>query len=176
MYGRLIFLSTLLLISLSVSSTYGAAQSSELSCAITKGIYTSKAESGLKLTFHKIDKYPGWPSNVAIKVNSSKTGNKQWFLFEKNVSSMISLVFAGKVTQSGWSPPSHDSSKQFQKVGTQAGTYYAFNSSLNYIYSLPDAKSKAPYLILMPYLPDIFWTPIHPEHVTEAFFVLSKCK
>jgi hypothetical protein len=60
---------TLLLITLFVSSTYGATRSSKPSCIITKGIYTSKAESGLKLTFHKIEKQRGWQSNIAIKVS-----------------------------------------------------------------------------------------------------------
>jgi hypothetical protein len=164
---------TCLLVPLFVSLAYGAANHSKFSCAITQGIYTSKAESGLKLTFHKINKYRGWPSNVALEVSSLKSGNRYWFLFDTGSSVFISLISTTNITERGWSPPSHDDGKR--PLGE--GFYYAFNQSLDYIYSLPEAKSMAPHFIFIPQLPSMLWNKASPrERIPQAFLILSRCK
>jgi hypothetical protein len=172
-YRRLFLSLTCLLIPLFVNRAYGAKDHSNLTCAITKGIYTSKADSALRVTFSKIKNHPGWVSNVALEVTSLKSDSHYWFLFDRGSSDLISVISTTNIMRPGWSPPSPDDGNR--PLGS--GFYYAFGTHLNYIYATPEAGSIAPHFIFIPALPGMLWNKASPrERIPQALFVLSRCK
>jgi hypothetical protein len=143
-------------------------------CELEQARYVLRGEPSVTAHFQDIPQYPGWLTNVVLKVDFAKEGDGFWWLFDQGSARFLNMISTTDVNKPGWVPPS-DTNRERGPLGETHVWFATRDYRLSY--RLPQQRQTAPQHIFIPDLEELMWYDAEPRRgVPTAFFDLVSCK
>lgn len=154
-------------------SIFGGAHAAVSDCKLLHARYVFSSNHNWTLQFKLVKSYPGWPTNVVLKISGKNKGD-YWFLFDQGSSRYINLISTADVEIPGWKPPTDDSSTR--PLGEMH--YFAWTGSNDqFLVEVPKQDDNAPQAILLPDLPEKLAYVANPRvEIAQGIFHLKRCE
>lgn len=144
-------------------------------CPVERARYALRGDPALTARFVAVASGPAWPSQLALRLQSARSGRSDWFLPADGGSDARQLLASTTdPTVPGWRPPDPDGGPRplgdAEYIGTDAG--------YSLLDRVPRRGGEAPAHFLLPELRELLWYRAAPERreaSARQFFDLVDC-
>lgn len=153
-----------------------AAALATTACPVERAQYQLRDDPAVSAGFVAVASGPAWPSQLALRLHSARSGRAYWFLpWNGGSDGRQHLASTTDVNAAGWQPPSPDGGTRplgdIEYLGTDA--------DYRLLDQVPVAGGAAPAHLLLPDLREALWyraAPTQREHIARQFFDLLGCR
>jgi len=146
------------------------------SCAPEQARYVLREDPAITARFLIVDTTPDWPSGLALRLHSTRTGRDYDFLpWHGGSDGRLKLASTTDVTAPQWHTPDPDGGPR--PIGDVE--YIGANADYRLLSDGPRRAEPAPAHFLLPDLREALWyraAPDRRESTARQFFDLTDCK
>ena len=140
------------------------------SCPIEHAHYALRGRPDVTADLLAIPKVDGLLTNVVLRLQFAKDGDKVWGFFDQGSARFLNLISTTDATRPGWHPDDR---------GGPLGEMHIWFADAKYElnYNLPTPGSAAPQHMFLPDLEEWMWYRAEPRRsVPTAYFDLISCQ
>ena len=146
----------------------GAAPAATTKCSMLDAVYESADDPRFTLTASKLASHSEVVSDIGLHLHSSSPEDESWWYFDEGSARRISLISTLDPTVTGWKAETDGGIRPY---GSPAFIGMSIKGAI--LDSAPQAKSEAPYYIIIPELAEMYRK--HPREHRPSAFVFSSC-